>query len=169
MNFIVAADEKWGIGKDNGLLFRIPGDLKYFKQKTSNKIVVMGEATLKSLPGGKPLSGRTNIVLSDDPAFRPEDVILARTASALFAELEKYPDDDIFIIGGASVYNQFMDYCKFGYVTKINARAAADKFLNSLDNRDGWRLKEQSSPFSHGEISYRFTVYENSNVLRRSV
>ncbi len=164
MNFIVAVDEDWNIGKDNDLLFHIPADMQYFKEKTMGKVVVMGEATLKSLPGGKPLPGRTNIVLSDDPAFDVQGAAVVRNMDALRQEVGKYPSDDVFVIGGASVYNQLMDACGRAYITKVKAVAPADKRINSLDGRDGWAVAHQSGVQSHDGLEFVFTIYENSNV-----
>ncbi|MDL2236648.1 dihydrofolate reductase [Christensenellaceae bacterium OttesenSCG-928-K19] len=164
MNFIVAVDENWGIGKDNALLFHLPEDLKYFKEKTSGKVVVMGEATLKSLPGSKPLPSRTNIVLSDDPAFFVEGAVMVRTMDALAEELKQYKDDDIFVIGGASVYNQLMDSCKRAYITKVKSSADADKSIYCLDGRQGWMLVEESAVQEQNGLEFVFTVYENNDV-----
>jgi dihydrofolate reductase len=164
MNLIAAVDEDWNIGRDNGLLFRIPADMKYFREKTMGKVVVMGEATLRSLPGGKPLPGRTNIVLSDDPAFDVRGAAVVRSMDALRREVGKYPPDDVFVIGGASVYNQLMDACGRAYITKVQAIVPADKRINSLDGRAGWAVARQSDVQSHNGLEFVFTVYENSNV-----
>jgi len=164
MNFIVAVDEDWNIGKDNGLLFHIPEDMKHFRAKTMGKAVVMGEATLRSLPGGKPLSGRTNIVLSDDPSFNAEGAAVVRSMSGLFREIEKYKSEDVFVIGGASVYNQLMDYCGAAYITKVMAKAPADKSINSLDGRDGWTLEESSDIKEHDGLKFVFAKYRNHKV-----
>ena len=119
MNFIVAVTNDYAIGKNNDLLFHLPTDLKYFKEKTLNKIVIMGEKTYHSLPK-RPLPNRINIVLSDNPQFNDSNIIIVRNLSDLFAELKKFNSDDIFVCGGASIYNLLMDYCDFAYVTKIN-------------------------------------------------
>ena len=74
MNLIAAADEAWGIGKDGGLLAHLPGDMKYFRETTQGKVVVMGRKTLESFPGGKPLKNRINIVLTRNGAYQPEGV-----------------------------------------------------------------------------------------------
>ena len=88
MKTIVAVDKEWGIGKNNGLLFHLPADLKYFKEKTLDKIIVMGGNTLLSFPGSKPLPRRTNIVLSD--VFTRDDCLVCSTLEELFKELKKY-------------------------------------------------------------------------------
>ena len=79
MNLIAAADEAWGIGKDGGLLAHLPGDMKYFRETTQGKVVVMGRKTLESFPGGRPLKNRTNIVLTRNGAYQPEGVRVCRS------------------------------------------------------------------------------------------
>ncbi len=164
MNFIVAVDENWGIGKAGDLLFHISQDMKYFREKTKGKVVVMGEATLRSLPGGKPLAGRTNIVLSDDESFACEGVELCRSMEQLFAAIEKHRSDDVFVIGGASVYNQLMDCCDTAYITKVKASAEHDTAINPLDGRAGWRLCESSEPMEQEGLVFTFNVYKNDSV-----
>jgi len=166
MNFIVAVDENWNIGKDNGLLFHIPEDMRFFREKTTGRVVVMGEATLRSLPGGRPLPGRTNIVLSDDPGFDAEGAAVVRSMDELFGEIAKYPSEDVFIIGGASVYDQLMDHCDTAYITKVSASVPADKSISSLDGRDGWAVVSQSDKKDHEGLEFVFTTYRNSNVKK---
>lgn len=163
MNFIVAVDEQWNIGKDNDLLFKLSPDLQNFKKLTTGKVVVMGRSTLESLPGGKPLPGRTNIVLTTEPAYTVEGAAIVHTMEELFDGIKKYPPEDVFIIGGASVYNQLMDYCDKAYITKVLATAAADASIHSLDDRDDWKVTEQSEMHEHDGLRFRFTVYENSD------
>ena len=90
MDLIVAADRNCAIGKKGDLLYSLPEDMKYFRAKTLGKTVVMGQKTLESFPGGKPLPKRTNIVISDDPAFTPDGVVIVRSFAELFAEIAKY-------------------------------------------------------------------------------
>ncbi len=167
MNFIVAVDKNWGIGKDGDLLFHLSPDMKYFREKTKGKVVVMGEATLRSLPGGKPLPGRTNIVLSDDEGFACEGAVLCRSMEQLFEAMGKYSSEDVFVIGGASVYNQLMDCCDTAYITKVQAEKEHDTAINPLDGRAGWRLAETSEPAAHEGIIFTFNVYKNDDVRTR--
>ncbi len=119
MNLIAAADLNWGIGKDGNLLTHLSGDLKYFKQKTSGKVVVMGRATLESLPGGRPLPERTNIVLTIDTSFGKEGCIIVHGMEELMRECAKYAPDDVMIIGGEQVYVQLIRQCDRIFITKI--------------------------------------------------
>lgn len=162
MNFIVAVASDYAIGKDNRLLFSLPSDLKYFKEKTLNKIVVMGEKTYKSLPK-RPLPNRINIVLSNDISFYDDNIIIVRDMGELFNELKNYNNDDIFIIGGASVYNQLMDYCKLAYITKVYKKVDADTFIDNVDNKTNWHVVSQSEMQTENNLDFQFIVYENKD------
>ena len=108
MNLIVAADENWAIGNKNELLVRIPADQKFFRETTMGKVVVMGRKTLETFPNGLPLMGRTNIVLTHDKKFRVPGALIVHDMEELHEELEKYNSEDIYVIGGESVYRQLM-------------------------------------------------------------
>jgi dihydrofolate reductase len=162
VNFIVAVDENWNIGRGNDLLFRLSPDLKNFRKLTLGKVVIMGRATLQSLPGGKPLPGRTNIVLSSDPLFEAEGATVVHNMEELFSEIKRYDSNDVFVIGGASIYNQMMDYCDKAYITKIFATAEADRTINRLDGREGWELAEQGPPQQQDGLTFSFFTYENN-------
>ena len=101
MQAIVVVDQKWGIGKNNDLLFSLKEDMKFFRQTTMGKIVVMGSNTLKSFPGGNPLKNRTNIVLYPGGEKR-EDCLVVESLDQLFEVLKNYDTEDIFVIGGAN-------------------------------------------------------------------
>ena len=94
MNCIVVADMNWAIGKDNGLLAHLPGDLKYYKEKTLGKVIVIGRKTLESFPGGKPLPGRTNLVLTGNPDYKNENCIVCCGMDALEKAMAQYDDED---------------------------------------------------------------------------
>lgn len=159
MNAIVAVDSNWAIGKDNQLLVHLPGDLQYFKEKTSGKVVVMGRTTLGTLPSGKPLMNRTNLVLSGNPDFRPECPVF-RTIEELLSYLSRFDQEDIFVIGGETVYHQLLPLCDRVYVTKIDRGFSADKFFPNLDKMEEWKVTGQEAPRCENGVTYRFTVYE---------
>lgn len=160
MKSIVAVDNNWGIGKDGKLLAHLPGDMKYFREKTLGKVVVMGRTTFESLPGKRALKDRVNIVLSRNPDFQPEGCIVCRTMDKLFTILEKYETGDVFIIGGAEVYRQFLPLCDGHLVTKINAVFKADKHFENLDARTDMELAGESEVQIESGIEYRFTEYK---------
>lgn len=160
MNLIAAVDLNWGIGYNCELLEKIPEDMKYFKEKTQGKVIVMGRATLESLPNKKPLEKRINIVLTKNKNYNCEGVILCYSLEELFKELKKYKAEDIFIIGGESIYSQLISYCNKAYITKIYKEYMHDKVLINLDNSDQWYKVSTSEKrkFKDG-IYYEFNTY----------
>jgi len=160
MNLIVAVAKDWGIGCENQLLFRIPEDQKYFKKTTTGKVVVMGHNTFKSLPGGKPLKDRTNIVLSRDTALSIPGVVVCNSSN-LLEYLKNYAPQDIFIIGGAVIYSEFINLCQRAYVTKFDATTPADTFFPNIDEMPNWKLVDESAKKEHDGLVYKFCVYEN--------
>lgn len=160
MKTIVAVDNNWGIGKEGCLLCHLPGDLKYFKDKTRDKVVVMGRTTFESLPGQKPLKDRVNIVLSRNPDFSPEGCIKCSSMGELFKVLENYDMEDVFIIGGEDIYRQFLPFCSGHLVTKINADFDADRHFENLDCRSDLELVEESEALRDNGLEYRFTEYK---------
>ncbi|MBR0188899.1 MAG: dihydrofolate reductase [Clostridia bacterium] len=163
MKAIVAVDKKWGIGKKNDLLFSLPEDMKYFREKTLNKVVVMGSNTLKSFPNGKPLKNRTNIVLFPEGEKR-DDCTVVGSLAELSKELKKYPADDVFIIGGAMFYKTMLPFCSEVLVTKVDADGGAEVFYENLDEKKEWKCVSVSEPVETNGYTIRFTVYKNSDV-----
>lgn len=163
MKAIVAVDSKWGIGKDNGLLFSIPADMAFFRATTLNKTVVMGSNTLKSFPNGKPLKNRVNLVFSKSLGKR-EDCIVVDSFEKLVEELKKYPTDDVFIIGGAMFYKLMLPYCESVFVTKVDADGNADVFFENLDKLDNWSCVSESDTVETNGYNVKFTVYKNFDV-----
>lgn len=163
---IVAVDKKWGIGKNNGLLFSIPEDMKFFREKTNGKVVCMGYNTLLSFPNGKPLKNRTNIVLCSEETPRIEGCIIVNTLSRLFEKLRDYDGQEIFVIGGATFYRTMIDYCEEAYVTKVDADGGATVFFDNLDEKKDWRLRYTSEPIETNGYTIRFTSYKNDNVKK---
>ena len=106
MNLIVAADKNWGIGKDNKLLVSIPSDMKFFRQETMGKVVVMGRKTLESFPNGLPLKNRTNVVLTSDKNYQVKDAVIVHSIDEVLEELKKYDDDEIYVIGGGYSFSE---------------------------------------------------------------
>ena len=164
MKAIVAVDKNWGIGKKNDLLFSLPADMKYFREKTSGKVVVMGSNTLKSFPNGKPLKNRTNIVLYPGGENR-DDCIIVQSLDELKVELKKYNPDDIFIIGGAMFYKTMLPYCSEVLVTKVDADGGAEVFYENLDKMENWSCISSEEPIETNGLIIRFTIYKNSNVI----
>ena len=159
MRAIFHADREWGIGKSNDLMFSLPKDMKFFRETTKGKVVVMGLNTLKSFPNGKPLKNRINIVLSFHDV--DEDVVTVHSLDELFEELKKYPADDVFVIGGASVYRTLIPYCTEVLVTKVDASGVADVFVPDLDEDENCCLSYESKAEEDNGYTIRFCTYRN--------
>ena len=160
MNMIVAADKNWGIGKGNSLLVHLPGDLKYFKERTLGKAVVMGRKTLESLPGGRPLPGRTNIVLTANPDYEKEGCVIVRSMDELREKCAEFPADGVMIIGGATLYNGLMEECDSLFITKIYEEFEADAFIKNADELPHYKVVWQSEQQEEHGIKYQFFEYK---------
>ena len=160
MNLIVAVDENWAIGKDNGLLVSIPADMKFFRETTTGKVVVMGRKTLESFPNGLPLKKRTNIVLTGNPDYQVKDAIMVHSVPGLLRELEKYHSEDVYVIGGESVYRALLPYCDKAYVTRIDHAYLADTYFPNLDEDPEWKMTKVSDEQTYFDLEYVFTIYE---------
>lgn len=160
MKAILAADKNWGIGYNNHLLVSIPSDMKFFRQTTTGKVVVMGRKTLESFPNGMPLKNRTNIVLTGNQNYQVKDAVVVHSEDELLDELKKYDTDDIYVIGGESVYRMMLPYCDTVYVTKIDRAFQADTFFPDLDEMDEWEMTEESEEQTCFDLEFCFTKYE---------
>ena len=160
MNLIVAVARDWANGREGGMLFHLPGDLKYFRAVTIGKTVLMGRATLESFPGRKPLPGRRNIVLTRDPDYSCPGAEIVCSADEARQQIAALPPDDVFVIGGQTVYELFLDECRLAYVTRIDAAAPADRFFPDLDARPEWVRISEEPPVTENGLQYRFTIYE---------
>lgn len=159
MNLIVAVDKNWGIGKDNKLLVSIPADMKFFREETMNKVVVMGRKTLESFPNGLPLKGRTNIVLTRDRNYQVKDAVLVHSVEELMDELRKYDTREVYVIGGDSVYKLLLPYCDIAHVTKIDYAYEADSFFPNLDDMPEWEITASSEEQTYFDLEYAFVKY----------
>lgn len=161
MKLIVAVARDWGIGYKGDLLFRVPLDMEFFRDTTLNKVVVMGRKTLESLPGGKPLKNRTNIVLTRDRNFQREGCIIVHSKEELFEEIKKYKEEDVFLIGGGKLYNDLYPYCSEAYITKFDAILEADTYLHNFDEDKDWLLTYASEVHEHEGLKFTFNTYKN--------
>ena len=164
MNAIVAVDKNWGIGKHNDLLFHLPVDMKFFRQKTLGKVVAMGSNTLRSFPGGKPLKNRINVVLYPEGEKRA-DCTIVNSLQEMKDVLKQYRTEEVYIIGGAMFYHTMLEYCDTVYVTKVDADGGADAFVENLDESSRFRLTEESEPIETNGYTIRFCKYVNPDFL----
>ena len=162
MNIIVAVDKNWAIGKDNKLLVSIPADMKMFRQETTGKVVVMGRKTLESFPNGLPLKNRTNIVLTGNKDYNVKDAIIVHTVEELLEEIKKYPSEEVYCIGGDSVYKQLLPYCDTAHVTKIDFAYEADSYFPNLDEDPEWHVAAESEEQTYFDLEYKFVRYERN-------
>jgi dihydrofolate reductase len=162
MNLIVAVDNHWGIGYNNGLLASIPADKKFFKQMTTGKTIIMGRRTLESFRDGLPLPNRNNIVITTKKDYDGKGAIVVHSPEeALKKARELSPEEDIFVVGGGQIYKALFDLCSKAYVTKIDYRYVADTFFPDLDADENWRLAEESEEQTCFDIEFSFCTYEN--------
>ena len=160
MNLIAAVDKNWAIGKAGRELVNIPEDKKFFREETTGKVIVMGRKTFESLPGAMALAGRINIVLSENPGFAPKNTIVCRSFEETKEELAKYPTEDIYIIGGGSIYKQFLPLCDTAHITKVDYKYDADTYFPNLDQLEDWEMTEVSEEHTCFDLEYVFSTYE---------
>lgn len=160
MNMIVAADKNWAIGNKNGLLVQIPRDQKFFREMTTGKVVVMGRKTLETFPQKQPLKNRTNIVLTKDKNYHVNGAIILHSVDELLECLKDYKDEDIFVIGGESIYKQLLPYCDTAHVTKIDYEYEADTYFPNLDEMEEWHITADSEEQTYFDLEYVFLKYE---------
>ncbi len=160
MKLIVAVDKNWAIGNKGELLVRIPKDHKMFREETTGKVVVLGRKTMDTFPGRQPLKNRTNIILSRDPSYVIKDALVVHSLEEFLDKLEAYSSDDVYIIGGESIYRQLLPYCDTALVTKIDHAYEADAFFPNLDEHPEWTLTGESEEETYFDLEYRFLRYE---------
>lgn len=165
MNAIVAVDNNWAIGCKNSLLVRIPADHKNFRQETTGKVVVLGRKTLETFPQGMPLPNRTNIILTTNPDYKVKGAVVVHNKEELDEELKKYPTEDVYIIGGESVYRQMLPKCDVVHVTKIDHDYEADAYFPDLDRDAGWEITAESEEQTYFDLPYYFVKYERKKQI----
>lgn len=160
MNIIVNVDNNWAIGNKSKLLVSIPGDMKHFREETTGKVVVLGRKTLETFPQGQPLKNRTNIILSRNPNYQVKGAAVVHSLDELMEELKQYRDEEIYVVGGASVYKMLLPYCNVAHVTKTDHEYEADTYFPDLDRDGQWEVTADSEEQTYFDIPYRFMRYE---------
>ena len=156
MNLIAAVDKRWAIGKDGRLLVTIPADQQMFLRETTGKVVVMGRKTLETFPGGRPLPGRENYILSTNPAFEVENARVLHTMEEALAACPA----DAFVIGGESVYRALLGVCDTAYVTKIHAAYPADAWFPNLDTLPDWVCSTEEPAIVENGVTFHYAAYQ---------
>ena len=160
MKAIVNVDNNWAIGLGDSLINHIPADMKFFKEKTTGNVVVMGRSTFMTFPGPKALPNRVNIVLTTDKSWSAPDVIVCHSTEELFEQLKRYDTNTVYVIGGSSVYEQLLPECNTVYVTKVDTAKPADKFFPNLDNMNDWELVYEGEEQEHKDSKFKFVTYK---------
>lgn len=160
MNLIAAVDKNWGIGYKNGLLVRIPEDQKWFRETTMGKAVIMGRRTLESFPDKRPLKNRLNIVITSDKDYAVDGAVVVHGIEEAVAAASEYADDDIYVIGGESVYRQMLPLCRTAHITKIDYAYQADAYFPNLDELEEWHITQTSEERTYFDIIFEYIKYE---------
>ena len=160
MNLIVNVDSNWAIGYRGNLLVSIPEDMKFFRSETTGKVVVLGRKTLDTFPGGQPLKNRTNIILTRNPNYQVKGAIICHSVEEVLEELKKYNSEDVYIIGGDSIYKEFLPYCDVAHVTRTDHVYDADAWFPNLEEDPAWVLTGESEEKTYFDLVFRFCRYE---------
>jgi len=160
MNLIAAVDSNWAIGNKGQLLVRIPNDHRMFRQETLGRVVVYGRKTLETFPLSQPLDGRENIVLSTNRELEVRGARVVHSIGELLEVCSSYPPEDVYVIGGESVYRQLLPCCDTAHITKIDYAYEADAWFPDLDQDPDWEITADSDEQTYFNITYRFLKYE---------
>ena len=160
MNLIAAVDNNWAIGYKGKLLVTIPEDHKRFREETTGKVVVLGRKTLETFPNKQPLQNRTNIILSRNPAYRVKGATVVPSLEGLMDHLKEYKSEDIYIIGGESIYKALLAYCDTAIITKIDYAYSADTYFPDLSKLAEWSMTGESEERTCFDIEYTFQIWK---------
>ena len=164
MNAIVVVDSRWAIGCEGKLLFSLPTDMKRFRSLTLNGTVILGRKTLETFPGGKPLQDRRNIVITRNSDFTRAGCDIVGCYDQALGLTVDPEGDDVWVVGGGSVYTALLCRCKRAYLTVIDAVAeGSDTFFPNLNKLPGWEIEEESEPMTENGLTFRFVTYRNNN------
>lgn len=166
MKCIAAVDNNWAIGLKGRLLVTIPSDQKMFRNETSGKVIVLGHKTLETFPNGIPLSGRTNVILSRDKNLTIRNGIVVHSEDELFKVISQYDSDDIYFVGGQSIYEQFVPYCDTAIITKLDQEYEADTHFPNLDKDENWKMVAESEEQTCFSVEFTFREYKNLQVKK---
>lgn len=161
MNAIAAVSLNWGLGKNNDLLFHISDDMKRFRALTSGGTVIMGRKTLDSMPGGKALPKRRNIVITRDVNFVRENVEVAHSVDQALAMTAGDDPEKVWVIGGGEIYKAMLPHCRMCYITRVYAQPESEVFFPDLDGMANWKILRSEAIQNDGELDYQFVDYIN--------
>jgi len=159
MKLIAAVDNNWAIGRNGRLLVSIPEDMKLFREETYGKVVIMGRKTLESLKDRSGLAGRTNIVITSNMNYVAKDAVICHSIEEALEAVSEYDSDDVYVIGGGSIYEQMLDYCSEAHITKVDYEYDADTYFPNLDENPQWKISASSDEKTYFDIVYEFIKY----------
>lgn len=159
MNLIAAVDKNWGIGYQGRLLVRIPLDQQWFQKNTKGKVIVLGRKTLETFPNGMPLPSRKNIIMTRNPDFQVKGAVVTHSLEETLELLKEYNSEDIYIVGGESIYRQFLPYCDVAHITRIDYEYAADSYFPNLEELPEWKLEADSEEQTYFDLEYTFQKF----------
>lgn len=165
MNAIVVVDKNWAIGHENDLLFSLPGDMKHFRELTIGGTVIMGRKTLDCFPGKKPLPKRRNIVITRNDEFQREGCEIVGSPDEALELAGDLESEQLWVIGGGSVYTALLSRCKRVYLTQVDAAAEeTDTYFPNLDKLPSWQVEDTSEDHEENGLTYRFITYVNTKL-----
>ena len=159
MRLISAVDRHWAIGNQGKLLVSIPQDQKRFRDQTIGGAIIMGRKTFESLPGQQPLYGRMNVILTNNKDYKMKNAVVCHSVEEALEAVKDVPENQVSVIGGESIYRQFLPYCTEADVTWIDFTYSADTFLPKLEETDGWKLVSESDEQTYFDLCYTYRLY----------
>lgn len=169
MNIIVAVDKNWAIGYQNKLLNSIPEDMKFFRETTTGNVVVMGRKTLEGFPNGRPLKNRTNVVITRQKDYEVPGAVVVHSVEEALEYLKDFRSENIYVIGGASIYEQMLPYCDVAHVTVMDYAYQADTWFPNLDEMDDFVIAADSEEKTYFDLEYCFKMYVRKSKLKEIV
>jgi dihydrofolate reductase len=158
LSIIVAKSRNNAIGKDNKLIWKIPDDLKRFKELTTGHTIIMGRKTFESL--GRVLPNRYHIVFTRDESYKVDDENVKIVND--LSEINTYITDENenFVIGGAQIYNMLISKCNKLYITQINKDFVGDTYFPKINEKE-WKIVERrEGPKDDNDFEYEYITYE---------
>lgn len=159
MKLIAAVDKNWGIGYQGKLLVNIPQDMKQFSERTTGQVIIAGRKTLETFPSGLPLLNRTNLILTRNNALQIKNARIVNSIEQVLEFEKDYPEREVFVVGGQSVYEQLLPFCRVAYITRIEHEYRADAYIRNLDEDKEWTLLKESDEQTYFDLEYTFRLY----------
>ena len=160
MNLIATVDKNWSIGKQGHLLVNIPEDIKLFRMETAGKAAIMGRKTYEQITDRTALIDRYNVVLTSDLSYKKDGAVVVHSVEEALEKVASYKSEDIYVIGGESVFEQFLPYCDTAHITKVDYIYEADTHIMDFDKLDDWKVTARSDEHTYFDICYEFVCYQ---------